>query len=132
MCFTYDEYAEVYNETVRTARKYHGCLGCRRGIQKGQRYVDASGIFDCEPFSYRVCGACELDRYRIHIGELGEGCRWNTSWCPTDELGEYRHWNPEIERATVEEGQQYLEYRQRRSEGYSVAFSELFEKRRLA
>jgi hypothetical protein len=47
------EYAEVYNQTIRKARKDHKGLGGAM-IKKGAEYKYVSGIFDGEPFDYKV------------------------------------------------------------------------------
>jgi hypothetical protein len=109
MCFYYDDYASVYHEQVRTARKPHKCDHCRREIAKGQRYVYGSGVFDGSGFSLKACGACELDRYRIHIIELGEGCSPHDSWADmsSDDVIEWMHYH-DFDRSTPDEGQRFL------------------------
>lgn len=47
------EQAEVYNETIRKAKKDHKGLGGAM-IKKGMEYKYVSGIFDGEPFDYKV------------------------------------------------------------------------------
>jgi hypothetical protein len=115
MCFYYDEQCDVYREEMRRARKPHKCEHCRRPISKGEQYVYAHGIFDAHTFDTKSCGSCELDRWRIHLTEIGEGCSWSESWADMSDpdLSEWIE-SHEFERSTAGEGQRYLAYRQRR------------------
>lgn len=82
MCYEPDEYYECYESTIRKARKPHKCDGCFQPIEAGELYKYGSGIFQGEPVVDRVCGACELRVYRLHIIELAEGCPPWSSWYP--------------------------------------------------
>jgi hypothetical protein len=52
------EYPEVFTSQDRTARKQHSCCQCQRSINPGQTYRYASGIFDGQPFHYKICTKC--------------------------------------------------------------------------
>jgi hypothetical protein len=82
MCYEPDEYYECYESAIRKARKPHKCDGCFQPIESGDLYKYGSGIFQGEPVVDRVCGACELRVYRLHIIELAEGCPPWSSWYP--------------------------------------------------
>lgn len=74
MCFYYDDGTwDFCEQSVRRARKSHRCTYCRRGILAGELYAYSAGSFDGDFIVEKICGACELDRYRVHILELGEG-----------------------------------------------------------
>lgn len=109
MCFDYDEYATVYGETTRRARRDHTCCGCGRKITRGQLYVYGSGVFDGAGFSRKICGACRVDQRSIDVYERTvEGCKYPYSWPdPSDVAGWFRH-HEGFRRATVEEGQSHL------------------------
>jgi hypothetical protein len=115
MCFTYDSYCDAYTERVRKARKPHVCEGCARGIAVGETYTHVSGIFEGDPFTSRVCGACELDRYIIYLRELGEGCGWQEAWIAPGDLHDYRH-EHEMQQSSREDGQRYFDLRRQRFE----------------
>jgi hypothetical protein len=87
MCFYQDESPEFYEQSIRKARREHRCEGCHKPIARGDLYVYGSGKYDGDFYDFKTCGVCELDRHRIHIMELSEGCRSAESWCPVDELG---------------------------------------------
>lgn len=109
MCFFYDECCSVYGEETRRARKPHKCEHCRKQIEKGHRYVYAHGIFDNHAFDLKCCGACQLDRFRIHLTEIGEGCSWSESWADMSDP-EIDDWmeSHEFERSSQDFGQRYL------------------------
>jgi len=46
-------YAEVYRETIRRARKEHYDV-CDVRIKKGEKYCYISGIYEGDPFDYKV------------------------------------------------------------------------------
>lgn len=91
MCYEPDEYYECYETTIRKARKPHKCDGCFQPIGAGELYKYGSGIFQGEPVVDRVCGACELRVYRLHIIELAEGCPPWSSWYPPYDAIEAMH-----------------------------------------
>lgn len=107
MCFYYDETPEFYSDKICKAKRDHACDGCRNGIVKGEFYYRASGKYDGSFYTLHVCGACELDRHRIHIIELADGCDADDSWCPPDQLGETL---PEygMDRSSREDGQRWF------------------------
>ena len=52
----------AFRSTVRTARKTHRCVECRREITQGDRYEFASGVWDGSPSSFKTCLRCVLLR----------------------------------------------------------------------
>ncbi len=109
MCFDYDEYAEVYCEEVRKARKAHRCRGCGKIIEQGTLYIYGSGVCDGSGFSEKSCGVCRVHQKRIEAIENDHGCRGDSAWCPLDDLGQWLYDNPTFELATFEEGQALLQ-----------------------
>lgn len=107
MCFDYEEQYEFYTEKITKARKRHSCDGCCKGINPGELYKHGRGQYEGHFDTLRTCGACELDRYRIHVHELSEGCAGWQSWCVAQELGEALHY-AEMECSSREFGQRYL------------------------
>ncbi len=90
MCFTYDEYCEVWNETFRRSRQTHGCDSCfKKTIIVGRVYCHISGINDGNPFTLRICARCLYQREKIHEHEIAEGCRDHESWIAVQEVGDY-------------------------------------------
>jgi hypothetical protein len=53
------EIAEVYCSTRRKARRDHQCWECARRIYAKNEYIDATGIFDGNPFRRRLCLTCD-------------------------------------------------------------------------
>ena len=124
MCFTYDDVAEVYNETDRRARKTHRCGECRRPISCGELYVDTFAVCYGDGVASKFCGACELLRQRIHENELAVGCAWGESWYPIGdgEMQDYaREAHPPIDVPTPEEGQAFLAERRRETKSKKIA-----------
>lgn len=108
MCFYQDESPEFYSESIVRSRKPHRCGGCGRTIEARELCVSGSGKIEGHFYTFRTCGACDLDCYRIHIAELAEGCRDYESWCPPDELSEHL---PEygLDRSPKTLGERWLE-----------------------
>ncbi len=50
--------AEVFHQSVVTARNAHACDECRERIQPGQRYERTSGKWDGEWSTWRLCLSC--------------------------------------------------------------------------
>jgi hypothetical protein len=93
MCFYYDEYAEVWNEVDRKARKAHRCDECGGPISAGESYRYISWIDYDGLGQFKVCGKCHRVRRAIHDAEIAEGCAEDESWCPlgglADAIGEH-------------------------------------------
>jgi hypothetical protein len=110
MCFWNDEPAEFYESEIRRARKPRHCDGCRGEIARGDLYRAGRGKFEGSWYTFDVCGMCDRDRERIHEAELDEGCSWNESWCPIEEvvasLPDY-----DLDRSSKEAGQDWLRSR---------------------
>lgn len=109
MCFHYEYYPEFQSASLVRARKGHRCEGCGKTIQPKHLYYYVAGKFEGDFFTTKVCGACQLDQYRIHIIELSRGCRHAESWCSFDDVLSFLD-DYEIDRSTQEEGQKFLEY----------------------
>ena len=75
-----DECYDVYQETVRRARKEHVCDACARTISPGHRYITVSVVYDGTARRYKRCGACQ--RTHEHLRTL---CRDRDMW-PDEEL----------------------------------------------
>ena len=67
MCDEVDEYAEVWNQRVRKARREHQCCACGEIIRKGDHYHYTSGIFGARAFDYKHCVRCMLTINRLEI-----------------------------------------------------------------
>lgn len=109
MCFYNDGDGciEFQSDEIPRSRKDRKCECCFSQINRGELYQRISGKFEGDMFSLVYCGVCELHRYRIHIHELSEDCRWDESWCPHEELSDYLYWNP-MEPSSRDDGQLYL------------------------
>lgn len=112
MCFIYDEYAEWFTQNTRKARKEHPCEGCCHKVKPGEIHLHCRGKYEGDFFQYRVCGACELDIYRVHLFEIAEGCEGQETYpWPNDiSYGLDAH---ELERSTREDGQEWMRRGQR-------------------
>lgn len=55
----------------RVARKEHNCCECGSKIDKGDVYEYCSGVWDCNPESYKTCNSCSVLRvgYKELSGE---------------------------------------------------------------
>jgi len=54
----YDGSYEFYEQEIRTARKTHRCIECRREIPVGEKYERVAGKFDGDFFSDCTCMPC--------------------------------------------------------------------------
>lgn len=89
MCFHYDDTVEFAKVKQVTCRKPHKCNGCKREISIGEIARHSSGKFDGEFFNYYDCENCQRLIYSIAVYEINRGCRWENSWCSSDDLQEY-------------------------------------------
>ena len=110
MCFTYDEYPEMFAMATVKIRKDQVCAACSTKIERGQLATANSGKFDGHMFYYHVCGACELTTYRIHLHEIEEGCHWSTSWISPNDLHQYCR-DTEFEISAKAEGQRFCAWK---------------------
>ncbi len=72
-----DEDPELYNESLRTARKQHTCCECGRTIEPGEQYQVAAALWDGEWATFKTCLGCSRIRNRFCpggfiFGELAE------------------------------------------------------------
>ena len=81
-CGCSDDRLDVYNESLRRARKSHTCSECSKKIEPGESYYHVSTLYDRMWESHKVCESCgdlghslaELGFCWI-IGELREAHR---------------------------------------------------------
>jgi len=61
MCMIDDaeDFAVIWEETERKARKTHKCTECRREINKGERYLTIASLCDSKWWNYRHCQHCQ-------------------------------------------------------------------------
>lgn len=110
MCFYHEGYSEFHTNSYVKARKGRRCEACSREIVVGELCHDNAGVFEGDWYNYKICGACALTQYRIHIEEIREGCHWHQSWCPWWDLIDYCGCK-EFEMSTHEEGQRFVEWK---------------------
>lgn len=110
MCFYADGTAEFYESEIRRSRKPRRCDGCRGEIARGDLYRAGRGKYEGGWFTTQVCGACVLDQERIHEAEMEEGCHWNESWCPIEDVVESLP-DYDLDRSSKEAGQDWLRSR---------------------
>ena len=72
-----DEYAEVSDIDVRTARKEHDCCECGDPIAPGVKYEHASLLFDGRWTTYKTCLLCV--EIRTHFA-CGNGWLYEQLW----------------------------------------------------
>lgn len=58
MCSCDDGGPDVWNETLRRARKAHVCYECRGDIAVGEHYVYISGVWEGRGESFHWCRGC--------------------------------------------------------------------------
>lgn len=107
MCFVNEGTVDFYQERAVKSRKAHACDECTRTIPAGEMALRNSGLFEGEIFSGYYCGECAATRFRIHLHELHEKCRWDESWCPVGDLVWYCQ-DTGFRRSTHFVGQLYL------------------------
>ena len=67
MCDLADGTCDIWNETVRTARKAHRCFGCKaETIRPGDRYVETRTLFDGSWEGWKHCMRCHAMWKAIH------------------------------------------------------------------
>lgn len=99
MCFYYDSYCSVYEQTIRFARKPHKCESCRRQIEPREQYLDIFSICEGEACGESLCNQCVQDWVAIHRHELASGCRGAEAWAYRHEIHHLiRRGNPDEDR----------------------------------
>lgn len=69
MCkLDWDDYATVWDDTWRKARKEHKCHACRGRIAPGERYLVNSVVFEGTAASEKMCAAC--DALMVEFGKV--------------------------------------------------------------
>ena len=99
-----DAVAEVWSETVVTARKPHRCDCCLSDILPREKYLKHWSLFDGEQTHGKLCRLCERDRLafsQAHHGILSapQGFQEMLEECITegDEESE-KNWSPMLQR----------------------------------
>jgi hypothetical protein len=126
MCFTDIDYPWTigdYDYHAEPCVNLSRCLECWRDIPPGdllwsvhqEEETDSWDVEQLEEdtpetFDAKICGACELTRFRIHLEELIAGCYESESWCPFGEVIDYCHDSGDG-LATYEEGQAFLQWK---------------------
>lgn len=97
MCFYDDDgYCEVYEETVRVARKAHQCVSCGRDILPRQQYVSVFSIYEGTAGSEKICNLCVQDARAIERHEQRAGCTGSEATPPWPDVAELiRNGNPD-------------------------------------
>lgn len=78
------DYAEVYCNDKRKARKKHRCCECYGDIVIGEIYHNHHGIFDHYPFRNKVCVVCEQLRNEYNAEQKS-----SDDWACSEELSEH-------------------------------------------
>lgn len=86
MCFDYDGYCEVWQESFPKARKPHKCCECGGVILKGHKYRNIFSVYEGDATTSKVCMPCEAVRDIIRQHENDEGCDGNEAEAPIGEL----------------------------------------------
>lgn len=85
MCYSHDEYATVWREEWRRARKQHNCDGCGKIIEPGDQHVYVFSITrGYGAYTSRECETCRYHRAFIYAEERSEGCHEGESWYPLE------------------------------------------------
>lgn len=72
------ESPDFWSESIRTARKEHKCVECRKIIPKGEKYNILTGKWDGEMSSYKMCLTCREIESKLSCG--GGGVVFGTLW----------------------------------------------------
>lgn len=62
MCSLELDPCDVWREEHRKARKQHRCASCGCAILPGTKYLSHFSVFEGDPTTEAICGACEADR----------------------------------------------------------------------
>lgn len=76
VCIDANEYPEVYNSTIKTARKEHKCYECGDPIKKGQKYEYVNGKWDGEWTVFKTCITCVNIREDLFACGYNHGSLW--------------------------------------------------------
>lgn len=55
-----DDYSTIWDEQHRTARVAHCCEECGRRIERGERYLYVSSLFEGKWDHFRFCAHCQV------------------------------------------------------------------------
>lgn len=87
MCFDYDGYCEVWNESIRKARKEHRCIECGGTIQVGESYQYVFSVYEGNATTDHTCMKCVAIRAEVQRVEESHGCHGSEAIPPYGELG---------------------------------------------
>lgn len=63
-----DVFPELYDESLKTARKQHACCECRRTIEPKEKYQVITGKWEGEWATFKTCLGCSRIRSRFCPG----------------------------------------------------------------
>lgn len=86
MCFYYDGYCDVYEQTPVKSKKERKCHSCGHQIKVGEYYLRVQSLFEGRWDNSQYCGSCNHTREEIAKKEGEEGCGFNESYCPWEEI----------------------------------------------
>ena len=89
MCFDYDGSPDIFDEREVKCRKPHKCRGCKRRIERGEKALYISSLFDHSWDNYYLCTTCRRIQLAIVVHELEEGCGWSEAWIHPDDMRNY-------------------------------------------
>ena len=88
MCYYYDDFADIWEESHPKARKQHKCIECRLPIFSGETYLSIKSLYDGSWTQDKLCSGCELYRNAISEKEIESGCKVHESYPPLGQLDE--------------------------------------------
>ncbi len=88
MCFDYDGYSEVWQETFPKARVPHKCCECGGVIAKGHKYRNVFSVYEGDAMTSKTCMPCEAVRDIIRQHEEDDGCTGSEAEAPIGELAQ--------------------------------------------
>jgi len=77
---------KLFKEKIVKARKQHKCSECDADIQPGERYENASGVWDGEFSTHKTCSICCEIRNALFCGTYMFGEVWEEIRQLGDEL----------------------------------------------
>lgn len=92
-CDAGDEYADVYHEELRRARKEHRCCACGETVRRGDRYRVTNIVYEGTVDTYKHCLRC----FRILKLLASEHRKRDTEQVPEIELGCGHSWQEVFE-----------------------------------
>ncbi len=72
-----DDFPEVHNEKIVSARKQHKCAECGAPIEIGQKYEYVFGVWEGEPDTFKTCLDCVSARTEFFCDGWPYGQVWD-------------------------------------------------------